>query len=397
MNEADKQHIHARYRAEKERGVKFFPDVIYKDAVIAFAIFILLIGLAAFVGVPDEPPADPSDAAYVPRPEWYFLFLFELLKFFPGEIEFVGTVIVPGAAVLVLFLLPFFDRRRTRHPLGRPWASGAMTAVVVAMIGLTVRAAMTTPPQPESFGSRYDERLAAGEELYLTVCAECHQPEGEGGEIKGVEGMEGVILDPINSRDVLYTRTDETLFNVIDYGQPDRGMPPYGLANGGELTRQEIDAIVTFLRSWDDRIVVERPVEAIPALAEGEIPDYETHVQPIFKRFCVACHRPGRAQQNYLMTDYDSVMTSGDHAPNVIAGDLNSHLVRMLQREDVPEVGGPMPPSRALDPKKVDVIVRWIEAGALPARTPEQMQRSTGAPRSPAPISPIATPEQPPP
>lgn len=377
LNDADKQHIHARYQAEKERGVKFFPDIIYKDAVIAFAIFVLLIGLAAFVGVPDEPPADPSDAAYVPRPEWYFLFMFELLKFFPGQIEFVGTVIVPGAAVLALFLLPFLDRRHTRHPLGRPWASGAMTVVVVAMIGLTVRATVTTPPQPETFGSRYDERLVAGEELYLTVCAECHQPEGEGGEIKGVEGMEGVVLDPINSRDVLYTRTDETFYNVIDYGQPDRGMPPYGLANGGELTKQQIDAIVTFLRSWDDRIVVEKPAETIPALAEGEIPDYERHVQPIFKRFCVACHRPGRAQQNYLMTDYDSVMTSGDNAPNVIAGDLTNHVVRMLNREDVPEVGGPMPPSRALDPKNVDVIVRWIEAGALPARTPEQALRPT--------------------
>ncbi len=385
MEDIDKQHILRRYREEKERGVLFFPDIIFKDVVVAFGIFCLLIGLAAMVGVPSEPPADPFDTSYVPRPEWYFLFLFEMLKFFPGEIEFIGTFVIPAAAVIALFLLPFFDRRPTRHPLRRPLASGIMSAVVLAMLGLTIRAAVTTPPQPETFGTTYEERLTAGEELYATVCAECHQPEGEGGEVKGVEGLEGRVLDPINSRDFLYTRTDETIYNIIEYGQPDLGMPPFGMANGGELTRQQIDAIVTFIRSWDDRIVVEKPPDTIPALAEGEIPDYETHVRPIFNRFCIACHRPGKAKNNYVMTDYESVMTTGDHAPNVIGGDLSCNLVRMLYREEI-EAGGPMPPTRPLDPKKLEVIVRWVEAGALPARTPEQERQTRGM------TSPIATP-----
>jgi mono/diheme cytochrome c family protein len=381
VNDQDKQHIHARYHEEKERGVKFYPDIIYKDAVIALALFILLVGLAAFVGVPAEPPADPADTSYVPRPEWYFLFLFEMLKFFPGQIEFVGTVIIPGAAVLALFLLPFFDRRLRRHPLGRPLASGAMSAAVAAIVVLTVRAVLTTPPQAETFGASAEERLTAGEELYLTVCAECHQPEGEGGEVKGVKGLEGRVLEPINSRDVLYTRTDETIYNVVDYGQPDRGMPPFGMANGGKMSTQEINAIVTFVRSWDDRIVVEKPKQTIPPLAEGEVPDYETHVQPIFNRFCRSCHRTGNAQQNFVVTDYQSVMTSGDHAPNVIGGDPGCNMVRLLNREEIPDVGAAMPPTRPLDPKNLDVIVRWIEAGALPVRLEQ-------------PVSPIATPTQ---
>jgi menaquinol-cytochrome c reductase cytochrome b/c subunit len=388
VNHSDKQRILARYREEKERGVHFFPDIIYKDIVVMFGLFFLLLGLAAFVGVPAEPPADPFDTSYVPRPEWYFLFLFELLKFFPGEIEFVGTFVIPAVAILALFLLPFFDRRPTRHPLRRPVASGIMSAAVIIMVGLTIRAAITTPPQPEIHGASYEERLALGEELYATVCAECHQPEGEGGEVKGVKGLEGRVLDPINSHDFLYTRTDETIYNIIDYGQPDLGMPPFGLAHGGELNRQQIEAIVTFIRSWDDRIVIERPPEPIPELAAGEIPDYETHVQPIFKRYCVACHRPGRAQNNYVMTDYHSVMTTGDHAPNVIGGDLRCNLVRMLYREEI-EAGGPMPPTRPLDPQKLEIIVRWVEAGALPARTPAP------AIQTQEPISPVATPTPP--
>ena len=368
MNEQEKRTYLEKYQEAKKKGYPFFPDILFKDAIVSLVVFIILIALAYFIGAPLEARANPADTNYTPRPEWYFLFLFEMLKFFPGQVEFIGTLVIPGVGVLALMLLPFFDRRLTRHPLRRPLASGIMSAVVVAMILLTVHAVATTPPQLGTFGASYAERLTAGEDLYLTVCAECHQPAGEGGEVKGVEGLEGRVLEAINSRDVLYTRTDETLTNVIDYGQPDRGMPPFGVANGGQLTVQQIGAIVTFVRSWDDRIVVEAPKETILPLAEGEIPDYETHVQSILKRFCVACHRPGKAQQNFLMTDYQSVMTSGDHAPNVIGGDPACNLLRMLNREDVPEVGGAMPPTRPLDSKKVDVIVRWIDAGALAVR-----------------------------
>ncbi len=59
--------------------------MIYEDVLVTFAVFIILIMLATFVGVANEPKADPSDAAYIPRPEWYFLFLFQMLKYFPGS------------------------------------------------------------------------------------------------------------------------------------------------------------------------------------------------------------------------------------------------------------------------------------------------------------------------
>ena len=97
MNDQDKQAIQQHYQEEKEHGVRFYPDIIYKDAIVSFAIFILLVGLAVFVGVAKEPAADPSDTSYVPRPEWYFLFLFEMLKFFPGKIEFVGLRLWRGS------------------------------------------------------------------------------------------------------------------------------------------------------------------------------------------------------------------------------------------------------------------------------------------------------------
>jgi menaquinol-cytochrome c reductase cytochrome b/c subunit len=366
VNEQDKRIIRRRYMEEKAKGARFFPDIIYKDTLVAFSLFILLVALAMFVGVAKEPPADPNDTNYVPRPEWYFLYLFEMLKFFPGQIEFIGTAVLPGIAILLLLLLPFIDRSIKRHPRNRPVATTVMSLIVVGMVALTIRAVVTTPPQTET-ALTYQEQVAAGQELYTEHCAECHGEEGEGGVVEGVEGLEGTYLEAINSEDYLYTRTDETTKLIIEYGQPNLGMPAFSLAYGGPLTQQEIDAIVTFVRNWDDRVIVEEEDVAIPALAEGEIPDFETHVFPIFKRRCLSCHREGKAKGNYIISDYENIMNSGDYTPNVIGGDLNSNLILMINRQEI-EAGGPMPPTRPLRPEEIDIITRWVEAGALPKR-----------------------------
>lgn len=393
MNEQEKQLLIQRYNEEKERGVKFFPDTLYKDVLVGFMLFILLVGLAAFVGVPTDAPADPTDTAYIPRPDWYFLFLFEMLKAFPGKIEFVGTVVVPGVAILLLLVLPFFDQSTRRHPLSRPVATGVMSAVVVAIIGLTIAAQVTTPPEPasEAAGASYAQQLTTGQQLFVLNCAKCHGPDGEGGVIKGVQGLEGFNMLPIHSRDFLYTRTDDTIFNIINMGQPSLGMPPFGQANGGPFSMQQINAVVTFVRSWDDRVVttVTPQGAGIPTLAPGEIPDYETNVQPILNRYCIGCHNGTSAPNKYVLTDYKSVMTSGAHAPNVVAGDLNSHLFLQISGKTSP-AGGPMPPTGSLDPKYVDIIRRWIEAGTLPQRP--SGTAPAGTPSAPGPASPLETP-----
>lgn len=368
MNEEQKKAYLEEYKKEKAKGVKFYPDIIYKDLLVSFGIFLLLVGLAIYVGVANEPPADPSDSSYIPRPEWYFLFLFQMLKYFPGQIEWVGTTILPTIAVLALLLLPFYDRSPFRHWSKRKIAVSIMTLVVIGIVALTVIAAATTPLQEEtSVATTLPEQILLGQDLYSVQCVECHGAEGEGGEIKGVEGLEGVVLNPINSSDVMYTRTDETFFHVIDYGQQDLGMPPFGKGYGGELSRAEINAIVTFMRyTWDDRSEIPEEVAqagAIPALAEGEVPSYEIHVAPLVKRYCVSCHRPGKENQNYLMQSYDEVMTTGDHTPNVIPGDLNSNFILMINRQEI-EAGGPMPPTKALKPEVMDIFTRWVQGGA---------------------------------
>jgi mono/diheme cytochrome c family protein len=243
-----------------------------------------------------------------------------------------------------------------------------MSVIVLGMIGLTVRSVATTPPQEESeIATTISGKVILGQDLYSVYCVECHGADGEGGEIVGVEGMEGVFVKSISSSDEMYTRSDQTFFQVIDYGQPDLGMPPFGLGYGGELGRGDMDAIVTFMRyTWDDR--VEIPEEAaqagaIPVLSPGEVPSYDVHIAPIVKRYCVSCHRPGKENNNYLMRDYVEIMESGDNVPNVIPGDLNSNLIRMLYREEI-EAGGPMPPTKSLKQELIDIFELWVDGGA---------------------------------
>ena len=387
MNEEQKQEYLEEYKQEKEKGVKFYPDIIYKDLVVSFAIFLLLLGLAIFVGVAAEPPADPADSSYIPRPEWYFLFLFQMLKYFPGQIEWVGTVIIPTIAVLALLLLPFYDRSPFRHWKKRKVAAGIMVVVVIGIVGLTVVAVVTTPPQEETaLATTITDKIILGQDLYSIQCVECHGAEGEGGEIIGVEGLEGVFVKPISSQDEMYTRSDQTFYTIIDYGQPDLGMPPSGLGYGGELSRGEIDSIVTFMRyTWDDRAEIPQEAAqagAIPALGPDEIPSYEVHIERIVKRYCVSCHRPGKKNNNYLMRSYQETMETGDNAPNVIPGDLTSNNILMINRNEI-EAGGPMPPTRALKPELIEIFERWVLGGA-----PETAEEAAA-------LSPTAVPEVP--
>ncbi len=374
MNEEQKQIYKQKYDQAKQNGVKFWPDIIYKDLLVSFALFILLIGLATFVGVAFEPKADPSDSTYVPRPEWYFLFLFEFLKFVPGKIEWMGTFVLPVIGVLVLFALPFLDRNPLRHWKNRLTGVSIMGVVVLGMVGLTIRSVITTPKNEEGLVANTPAgKMILGGELYGIYCVECHGPDGEGGVIAGVEGLEGVELKPISSRDEMYTRSDETLGAIIEYGQQDLGMPPYGLAYGGELKKSELDAVVFFMRyTWDDR--AELPADAasagaIPNLTENEIPSYEVHISKIIQRYCISCHRPGKENNNFLMGTYQEILTTGDNADNnLITGDLNSYLIQTNNGVEIFDENGErivqqMPPTKLMKEEYISIFETWVLNG----------------------------------
>ncbi len=392
MKEEHKQEYKRKYEQAKQDGVKFWPDIIYKDLLMSFGLFILLVGLATFLGVTPEPKADPSDTSYIPRPEWYFLFLFEFLKFIPGKIEWVGTFLIPVLAVLALFALPFLDKNPLRYWKNRLPGISIMGVIVLGMVGLTIRSVITTPKLEEGLvAGTIQEKIVLGQEFYAIYCVECHGPDGEGGEIAGVEGLEGVVLKPISSTDEMYTRSDETLEAIVAYGQQDLGMPPYGLAYGGELKKAEMEALVTFMRyTWDDRVEIPEEAaaaRAIPEIKEDEVPSYEVHISRITQRYCISCHRPGKENNNYLMGTYQEILTTGDNTENnLITGDLNSYLIQTINGESIfdpvtrEEITQQMPPTKLMREQYIKIFEAWVLNGMPETAAEAELLTSEGQP-----------------
>lgn len=151
MNDETKNKINQRYQRELQKGERFWPDSIFKDAIMALGIFLVLILLATFIGVPFEPKADPSDTSYVPRPEWYFLFLFKFLALYGqipllGKIEWIATVIIPTIAIGLLVVLPFLDKNPIRYYSKRILPISIMGILVVSMVTLTMMSDVPTGP-----------------------------------------------------------------------------------------------------------------------------------------------------------------------------------------------------------------------------------------------------------
>ena len=124
----------------------FFPEQVFKDTVAVFIAFAILFVMAAAVKVPLERLADPTDTSYTPRPEWYFLFLFQLLAVLSKFPEVIGTVVLPTLAILALILAPFIDRSKLVRVRQRGLAAGIVLLAGLGWGGLTLAAIKGTPP-----------------------------------------------------------------------------------------------------------------------------------------------------------------------------------------------------------------------------------------------------------
>jgi len=170
-----------RYQRLKSEGESFFPFSVVKDLIAAFVVLALLAFFAFQFGAPLEPPADAADASYNPRPEWYFLFLFEGLKFIPGRFESFAAVVLPSLGIVALALLPFLDRSFSRHPMDRLVWTGLALVVLGGIGALTIRGFRS--PMTNPIVER-DPKTLAGQRLYRDLnCAYCHTLAGQGGTV----------------------------------------------------------------------------------------------------------------------------------------------------------------------------------------------------------------------
>jgi mono/diheme cytochrome c family protein len=175
VNAQEKEAYLREYYILKSQGKPFFPYVVFKDGAMATIVMIVIVLMAIFLGAELGPKADPTSTTYTPRPEWYYFFLFEVLRVVkPPSLVFIATVGIPTVCMVLLVLLPFIDRNPNRHPFQRPVAMVAGILTIAAMAYLTILGAVAGSPTDIEMkvAPQYEE----GKEVTASSgCLGCHQ------------------------------------------------------------------------------------------------------------------------------------------------------------------------------------------------------------------------------
>jgi quinol---cytochrome c reductase cytochrome c subunit, bacillus type len=202
-----------RYKQDvKTRGKPFFPYAMFHDTVMSLVVVLVIFLLAViwkyglfghhYLGTILGEPADPGTRTFVPRPDWYFYFLFYLLRIFKWpETVILATVGIPTICLLLLLGLPFFDTRRERRLSRRPVAVVAAALTVLAMAALTYKGAVAKEPiaseikaavpswaQKQGFANN-PEAVAGANLFAVSGCTNCHTYLGAGGSNLGAPDL----------------------------------------------------------------------------------------------------------------------------------------------------------------------------------------------------------------
>jgi menaquinol-cytochrome c reductase cytochrome b/c subunit len=175
MNGREKEQYLREYSILKSQGKPFFPYIVAKDSLMACVTMLVIIVMAILFGAELGPKADPTTTTYVPRPEWYFFFLFELLRVIkPAVLVPLATVGVPTICIILLIALPLIDRSPERRPERRPIATLAGIFTIVAMGYLTYMGAAAGSPNEIDLATapQYEAgKLVAAQ----SGCLACHK------------------------------------------------------------------------------------------------------------------------------------------------------------------------------------------------------------------------------
>jgi menaquinol-cytochrome c reductase cytochrome b/c subunit len=208
-----------RYKEDvKKRGKPFYPYAMFHDTVMSLVVVSVIVGLATIwkwtsfvhhdgthqglLGPEYTAPADPGTTSFVPRPDWYFYFLFYLLRIFKWpDTVILGTIGIPTIALVLLLALPFIDTRRERRLLRRPVAIVAAILTVLSMGVLTYKGAtakealasevvQAVPSWAKKEGFAGNPEALAGAKLFASSgCTACHTYLGTGSSNLGAPDL----------------------------------------------------------------------------------------------------------------------------------------------------------------------------------------------------------------
>jgi cytochrome c2 len=187
LNRQEKEKYLLEYEVLKKKGKPFFPYAVLKDSTMALVVALVIVAMAIVLGAEQGPKVDPTTTTYTPRPEWYFFFLFELLRVIkPPWAVPIATIGIPTLCMVLLLMLPFYDRNPERRPERRPIALTAGILVIVAMAYLTFLGAEAGPPS--QIDLKTTAALEPGKEVVAqSGCLACHKLGDNGNDGPGPE------------------------------------------------------------------------------------------------------------------------------------------------------------------------------------------------------------------
>ncbi len=207
----------------------FYPSQMLRDVVASALGAVALFAVAGVLTLHDSGPADSTGSDFTPRPEWYFLAHYELLKWLPGV---VGAFLLPNAVLGLLVLLPFVDRGPERSLGGRKLATAAGVLACLAVVGLTAKGIASGPSIAVSTSEDRDSLEWGRELLSKKKCLTCHSLAGEGGD-------NGPALDGVSQK-IRFDFLPNWIRNPTNF-KPTTEMPAF------EGSEDELRAIVAFL------------------------------------------------------------------------------------------------------------------------------------------------------
>jgi quinol-cytochrome oxidoreductase complex cytochrome b subunit len=233
MKQREKEQYLVEYEVLKKKGKPFFPYAVAKDSAMALVVVLVIAVMSLMLGAELGPKVDPTTTTYVPRPEWYFFFLFELLRVLkPPWLVPMATIGIPTICMVLLLLLPFYDRGPERRPERRPIATTAGVLTIIAMAYLTFLGA--TAGSPTQIDLEVAPEFEPGKAVVAQQgCLACHKIGENGNDGPGVDFTE------IGSR-LPRSAIARSLQN-----------PPEGMPNFSGLPPEKLSDLTAFLASLD--------------------------------------------------------------------------------------------------------------------------------------------------
>lgn len=259
---------------DDRRGVKigrFWPDQVFMDTVIAFFVFILILFLASLWPPFLDTKADPTNTTFVPYPAWYFLSLFGLLNIVPPQLDLLATIVVPTLFLIVVLLLPWLDRSRSRSASSRKGVLFSLAVVIAVIVGLSIysqlsimgkqaaaaaalpQAAPTTTQAPTlssnpgtlAAGGMPASSASHGASVFSQNCSSCHGAQGQGtpGAIPPLANNPFVTADA--SAVINVVKNGKTGAITVN-GQSYNGIMP---AWKTQLSTQDIADVISYIRT----------------------------------------------------------------------------------------------------------------------------------------------------